>query len=235
MLLTRAGWLLLHCVLASAWVHLVVRRAKCGWPRLLLAAPVLAGNTLAPLLFSRGDEVCTRVATAFSLAWLSNAKVHQHCSCTLGQALWHVTSQPSQRLVGASRNRCKSHLTMPAVQLRCQVDSVRASYCVLSGPADTGICAGEGPTGDAAERAAVRRRASPARHAAGRCAPSAPTRRTLTARRQSADRIAAWVQPDRPCTASLDVSTPDVIPAGRSDSYTTSQGIHGHSVLRRRV
>ena len=145
MLLTRAGWLLLHCVLASAWVHLVVRRAKCGWPRLLLAAPVLAGNTLAPLLFSRGDEVCTRVATAFSLAWLSNAKVHQHCSCTLGQALWHVTSQPSQRLVGASRNCCKSHLTMPAVQLRCQgIQCVHPTACYLD-PQILGFALGRGP------------------------------------------------------------------------------------------
>jgi len=86
MLLSRAGWLLAYCVLASAWVRLLVRKANRGWPRLLLAAPVLAGNILAPLLFSRGEEVCTRVATAFSLAWLSNAKVRRAPSGTLGQA-----------------------------------------------------------------------------------------------------------------------------------------------------
>ena len=75
MLLSRLGWLLLHCVAASVWVRTAVRPQKCGWPRILFAAPVLVGNCLAPLLFSGGEEVCSRTAAAFCLVWLSNAKV----------------------------------------------------------------------------------------------------------------------------------------------------------------
>ena len=65
---------LLHCTLASAWLHALAKRCAPGWSRLAVAAPVVLMNMVAPLLIDPVSEVCTAAAVAFELIWLSTFK-----------------------------------------------------------------------------------------------------------------------------------------------------------------
>lgn len=68
---------LLHCVLASVWLHALAKRCAPGWSRLAVAAPVVLMNMGVPLLIDPVAEVCTAAAVAFELMWLSTFKARR--------------------------------------------------------------------------------------------------------------------------------------------------------------
>ena len=68
---------LLHCVLASVWLHALGKRCAPGWSRLAVAAPVVLMNMVVPLLIDPVAEVCTAAAVAFELMWLSTFKARR--------------------------------------------------------------------------------------------------------------------------------------------------------------
>lgn len=68
---------LLHCILASVWLHALAKRCAPGWSRLAVAAPVVLMNMAVPLLIDPVAEVCTAAAVAFELMWLSTFKARR--------------------------------------------------------------------------------------------------------------------------------------------------------------
>ena len=68
---------LLHCTVASIWLHVLAKRCAPGWSRLAVAAPVVILNMLVPLLIDPVAEVCTAAAVAFELMWLSTFKARK--------------------------------------------------------------------------------------------------------------------------------------------------------------
>ena len=68
---------LMHCILASVWLHTLAKRCAPGWSRLAVAAPVVLMNMVVPLLIDPVAEVCTAAAVAFELMWLSTFKARR--------------------------------------------------------------------------------------------------------------------------------------------------------------
>ena len=65
----RLGLLLMVDLITSQYVWRVVAALPAGRQRLAAAAPVVAANMLAPLLFRTDGEIVTRVAIAFTHVW----------------------------------------------------------------------------------------------------------------------------------------------------------------------
>ena len=122
------------------------------------AAAVLAGRRG---LHARGHGVFPSVA-------LQRKGVSRIWHPWTGAQACHVTAMPTRDESVAALWQVPTCRACNATQMQCKSKS--ASSCALLQTADPGIRAGKGPAGDAAERAAVRRRASVARHAARRCA-----------------------------------------------------------------
>lgn len=71
---SRVALSALACVAASTWTRFAVGSSPAGAARLLLAAPVLAVFTCAPLLFNATSESLSRASACAMLMWLANFK-----------------------------------------------------------------------------------------------------------------------------------------------------------------
>ena len=66
----------LSCAL---YVAKVIRRCKAGWPRFLLAIPVIVVNCYVPLLFLDETEVVSKALFLLCSFWISNFKLLALC------------------------------------------------------------------------------------------------------------------------------------------------------------
>ena len=101
-------------LICAFYVARVVRRREPGWPRLLLAIPVIIANSSVALLFVDDAEVISKALFLLCSFWISNFKLLALClnrgsltrSWTFAQfaALYMVPIVPRDQLSGLAHS-----------------------------------------------------------------------------------------------------------------------------------
>ena len=96
------GWV------SALWLRTVARQSGPGPARLLGSVPVLLANILAPVLFDKDREVCTKAAIFLSFTWLGTFKVRD---CTFQLMLCHNGAGVALSVTVARPSCCPWHRT----------------------------------------------------------------------------------------------------------------------------
>lgn len=100
---TRVEAVVASAVLGAAYLHAVMPNVRPGLGRLLLAAPVLAVQLVAPMLFSSTADLLTRISFVFIFAWLGTFKVG-----LVGGWSWYTAGGQPCTQEGCGHEACQS-------------------------------------------------------------------------------------------------------------------------------